>query len=59
MQFFGDKVLEVYRIIDGTLMGPNYIYILCEESILNSESFEFSIDASRLRREVDLNTSKY
>ena len=56
---FGDKVLEICRRIDGTGMGPKDLVLLCEESFLKSESFELSVDESRLHREVDLNPSKY
>ena len=48
-----------FRRIDGTVMVPKDLVPFCEESFLKSESFEFSIDTSKLHREVDLNPSKY
>ena len=40
-------------------MVPKDLVLLCEESFMKNESFELSIDASRLHIEVDLNPSKY
>ena len=39
VQLLGDKVLEICRSIDGTVMGPKDLVLLCEENFLKSESF--------------------
>ena len=56
---FGDKVTELERRIEGTGLGPKDLTLICAACFLKSDSFEFNIEESILRREVDLDPSKY
>ncbi len=53
----GDRVLEVSCRIDGTGMPPRDLNLIVASRFLDTESFSFLIEATRIHRAVDLDPS--